>query len=156
MSSSDPQTLVEFLTDSASIIRSPVTSDDLGRYRCIATSPQGRTRARDAVLSKLDDDNLVDLLIYGFVDRQSTEVYVDLEQAAELKQLFRASPSSAAAAKKKHRSNWADLSAIRGLQLQVKRVRPRADSRPLKLGKPAAFKSINGSISDLYGSFILY
>lgn len=118
-------------------MRAPVTNDDLGRYRCIATSPQGRTRARDAVLSKLGDDSNVDLLIYGFVDRQSTELYVDLEQAAELKQTFR---SASLANKKAHRSNWGDVRQITGIQLQVKRLRPKVESRRLKLGRPAAFK----------------
>lgn len=139
VSSNDPQTLTEFLTDSASLIRSPVTSEDLGRYRCIATSSQGLVRTRDAILSKLDEDNLVDLLIYGFVDRQTTDVYVDLDQAAELKQLFRTAPPSSNK-NKAHRSNWNDLSKIKGLQLQIKRLRPRLETRRLKLGKPAAFK----------------
>lgn len=142
VSPSNTHTLVEFLTDSPGLVRSPVTNDDLGRYRCVATSTTGRTRARDAVLSKLGDerdDKHVDLLIYGFVDRHTTDVYVDLEQAAELKQMFRTS-SSVAARQKAHRSNWADLTKINGLQLFVKRVRPRLESRRLRLGKQASFK----------------
>lgn len=136
----DPQRLVEFLTDSATLLRAPVTSDDLGRYRCVATSSQGRTRARDAVLSKIDDDNTrnVDLLIYGFVDRQTTDIYVDLDEAADLKQTFRT--AAIANNKKAHRSNWDIIGKINGLQLQVRRLRPRVESRKLKLGKPAAFK----------------
>ena len=137
VSAHDPTTLVEFLTDSASLVRAPVTNDDLGRYRCVATSPQGRTRARDAVLSKLADDSNVDLLIYGFVDRQTTELYVDVEQAAELRQTFR---SASLANKKAHRSNWGDISQINGLQLQIKRIRPKVESRRLKIGRPAAFR----------------
>lgn len=137
MSSNDPQTLVEFLTDSRSLVRSPVTNEDLGRYRCVATSISGLTRARDAVLSKLGDDSQVDLLIYGFVDKQSTEIFVDMDHAAELKQIFRSSNS---ANKKAHRSHWDDVGKITGLQLQVRRIRPKLETRKLKLGKPAAFR----------------
>lgn len=137
VSEHDPQTLVEFLTDSATLLRSPVTTEDLGRYRCVATSPNGRTRARDAILSKLgDDEKNVELLIYGFVDRQSTDIYVDMDQAADLKQTFRSINNK----KKAHRSNWDVIGKISGLQLQVRRIRPRVESRRLKLGKPAAFK----------------
>lgn len=57
----------EFLTDSNRFLKSPITIEDLGRYRCVATNNYG-SRYRDAVLSK--PNNFVEFLVYGFVDKQ--------------------------------------------------------------------------------------
>ena len=66
----DESGALEFLTSSKSFVRSPITNDDLGRYRCVATNSYG-SRFRDAILSRID--NQIEFLTYGFVDKQQEE-----------------------------------------------------------------------------------
>ena len=58
----------EFITDQRSFVRAPITNEDLGRYRCITENSHG-SRYQEAVLSKQNDH--IEFLIYGFVDKQS-------------------------------------------------------------------------------------
>jgi hypothetical protein len=60
--------LGEFLTNTNSLIRQPVTDEDLGRYRCIASNQNG-SRSRDTYLSK--PNGIIEFLVYGFVDKHS-------------------------------------------------------------------------------------
>ena len=60
---------IEFITNRRSFARAPITRDDLGRYRCIASNTYG-SRSRDVLLSKSPTSDLIDFLIYGFVDKK--------------------------------------------------------------------------------------
>lgn len=67
---------LEFITYSKNVVKSPVTFEDLGRYRCIATNEFG-SRSRDAILTKLNDT--FEYLIYGFVDKKSNNLNEDFK-----------------------------------------------------------------------------
>jgi hypothetical protein len=59
-----------------SIIITPITTNDLGRYRCKAINSHG-FRYRDAILTRNIENN-IDIFIYGFVnDKENEPFYFD-------------------------------------------------------------------------------
>jgi hypothetical protein len=54
-----------------SIVITPITSNDLGRYRCKAINLHGY-RYRDAILTRNIENN-IDIFIYGFVNDEKNE-----------------------------------------------------------------------------------
>ncbi|RNA33972.1 hypothetical protein BpHYR1_035156 [Brachionus plicatilis] len=73
--------LGKLITTGNSIVKSPIYSEDLGRYRCIATNKFGY-RSRDAVLTRQNDS--VEYFVYGFVDRYSEFSFENSGQALSL------------------------------------------------------------------------
>lgn len=84
---SEDSLLSEFVTDTKSFLKAPITIEDLGRYKCIAANNFGY-RTLDAILSKHNDQ--MEFLVYGFVDKQSDHWYENTH-AKLLKSVFKPS-----------------------------------------------------------------
>ena len=61
--------LMKLLTTKNILYISPITIDDLGRYKCVAENSFG-VAARDLILFKSNEKSL-DFLIYGYVESQT-------------------------------------------------------------------------------------